>query len=400
MANNLVTVLLIGMNDAKPHTTERNGTLGFECHYLDNDENLERALVEHHPQVIVTFGDVRSYKRLWNAPIEIRKRWLNFDKPIDPLKLGSSILSCYAINATGRIFGELPLMSIITPTYRTGRKIFRPFNSLMQQTYKNWEWVIFDDSMDDDKTYNEMCHLAKQDHRISVYKAHRHCGVIGELKRRAAMLSKGDYIVELDHDDELTHECLDYVIEAFKQFNDAGFAYGDCAEIYDDGRNRTYGRWAFDYGSYRKEIYDGRELFVTNYPNINSKTIRHIVGVPNHVRAWRKDDYFVIGGHGSDVHVADDYELLLRTFLYTPMIKIPKLTYIQYHNRNGGGNTQMSRNAEIQRLVRQFSHHYNKEIHDRFMELGVDDFIWAENGLNWNVPNKDPESIANYVAVF
>lgn len=395
--NDLISVLIIGAPSLAPEIVVRyqHNAKGFEIHHLDDDQNLESVLVERHPQVIVTVGDRHVFKRLWAAPLEIRKRWLHFDQA-DKIKVGDAILHCYVTNAMGRTFKEMPLVSVITPTYKTGKKILRPFESLLRQTYNNWEWIIFDDS--DDQTFEEMCCLAKKDHRISVYKSHRHCGVIGELKHRASMLAKGECLVELDHDDELTSNCLGDVVRAFAQFSDAGFAYTDCAEVFEDGANASYDIWAFGYGSYRNETYGGRTLLVTNYPNVNSKTIRHIVGVPNHVRAWRKKDYLEIGGHGREIHVCDDYELILRTFLKTRMVKIPKLGYIQYLDRKTQSNAQRKRNAEIQRLVQQFVTHYEDRIHKRFLELGVDDYIWTPKGLNWGIPNKDPESFANYTS--
>ena len=137
---------------------------------------------------------------------------------------------------------------------------------------------------------------------------------------------------------------------------------------------------------------------VTNYPDINAKTIRHIVGVPNHLRAWTRAAYQAAGGHGAEIHVCDDYELLIRTFLTTRMVHIQRFGYLQYLNTATSGNTQRNRNAEIQRLVKYFRHHYNQQIHDRFVALGVDDFIWREGGkLNWETPNPPRTPIANYL---
>jgi hypothetical protein len=123
--------------------------------------------------------------------------------------------------------------------------------------------------------------------------------------------------------------------------------------------------------------------------------MRHIVGVPNHVRAWRREEYERIGGHAPEIHVADDYEILVRTFLHTRMVHVKRFGYLQYLQRDGG-NTQRRRNKEIQRLVRVFHQRYEAEIHERFVALGVDDFIWRDGRLDWSVPNPSPAPIANY----
>ncbi len=84
---------------------------------------------------------------------------------------------------------------------------------------------------------------------------------------------------------------------------------------------------------------------------------------------------------------------MLRTFLATRMARIPRMCYIQY--LNASGNTHAVRRKEIQRLVRYFANWYEPRIHDRFKELGVDDFVWKEGEISFNrmfnVPNPPVE---------
>ena len=78
------------------------------------------------------------------------------------------------------------------------------------------------------------------------------------------------------------------------------------------------------------------------------------------------------------------------------MVHIQRFGYIQYLQRDGG-NTQRRRNREIQRLVRLFHERYEAQLHERFVELGVDDFIWQDGALLWETENPAPAPIANYV---
>jgi hypothetical protein len=110
--------------------------------------------------------------------------------------------------------------------------------------------------------------------------------------------------------------------------------------------------------------------------------------MPNHARAWTREAYFAAGGHNPEVHVADDYELCIRTFLTTRMIHVKRLGYIQ-HISTSGSNTQRVRNKEIQRLVRYFAYEYDTEIHERFEELEVDDYIWTVAGNDWSLEPSD-----------
>jgi len=121
-------------------------------------------------------------------------------------------------------------------------------------------------------------------------------------------------------------------------------------------------------------------MSVADQHNINPITIRHIVGVPNHVRAWRRSTYFEIGGHNRNLAIADDYELVVRTFLKTITCKIPKLGYIQFlYNNANGQNTHDLARADIQRRVRTIGYYYNEQIRDRFTQLGLKDWAYEEN---------------------
>ena len=142
-----------------------------------------------------------------------------------------------------------------------------------------------------------------------------------------------------------------------------------------DGKELVLG-----YGKYRDVVYHGKTHKVATQHNINPKTIRHIVGVPNHVRAWRRTTYFEIGGHNRGLTIADDYELVIRTFLHTTICKIPRLGYIQFiYDDEGGTNTHNLSRADIQRRVRTIAEKYNEQIKNRFEELGLRDWAYEDN---------------------
>ena len=355
----------------------------------ENDYQLNDIIKKYDPHVYITFGDWQKYKILCGAPYEIRKRWMNYPTDVSLDQLGEDALNCYLHSTFNYDVNESPLVSIFTPAYRSSQKIFRPLQSLLNQTYKNWEWIIVDDSDDDDKTFNLLKEISEIDYRIKVFKNPRKSGSIGELKRWAAGLCYGEYLCELDHDDELTVKCLEYIVKTFKKYPEAGFAYTDSAEVYEeDGSNVKYeDGFCLGYGSYRQESYNGKIYEVVNGPKVNPKTIRHIVGVPNHIRCWRRDSYFKVNGHNPHLHVCDDYELIIKTFLTTKIAYIPKLGYIQYRNKEG--NTTISRNKEIQRLTRIIKNSYDHLIHSKFVELEINDFLYDEKtqSSNIDVPN-------------
>ena len=106
--------------------------------------------------------------------------------------------------------------------------------------------------------------------------------------------------------------------------------------------------------------------------------------------------YDSIGGHNTGLHVADDYELVVRSFLKTRIVRVPRLCYLQYV----GNSAQAKRNGDIHRHVSSIRAHYDKMIHERLLELGCEDFVWDEKmgSSDLGLPNPSVESHANWIA--
>jgi len=282
-----------------------------------------------------------------------------------------------------------PKFSIFTPTYNTGERIYRTYESIKNQTLDEWEWIIVDDSSNDD-TWDIIQEISKNDFRVKTHKIYPPSnGNIGLVKRRACSLSNGEWLVELDHDDTLVSTCLEELHNASLKYPDSGFMYSDVCELYEDGEMKTYdhdlsGNWYgrhdnyFDFG-YAGHTYveaDGNMYAAHHYPDINPLTIRFNISMPNHVRVWKKEVYDKIGGHNINTPIADDYELIVRTFLNTEMVHIKKMLYLQYNNRNSA----VDNNAiDINRRSRLIRDYYDLQIHNRILELGKKDWSWDDD---------------------
>ena len=204
-----------GIELQSPGPDRKTETRELRCLCFPDDSNLEAVLVNERPHVLVTFGEANQYQRLMRAPFEVRKRWLHYARGTDLNEVGRGVYHCLLHNALEPRESP-PLVSVFTPAYRTGERIQRPLKSLLQQDYANWEWVIIDDSDDDGLTYGELSRLAATEHRIALYRGHRHSGRIGDVKQMACRLSRGQILVELDHDDELTAGAISAVVVVLK----------------------------------------------------------------------------------------------------------------------------------------------------------------------------------------
>lgn len=254
------------------------------------------------------------------------------------------------------------MISVITPTHNTPPEtLARTFASLKKQTYTDWEWVVWDDSTNDSVWQQLWGFCSDERYRIRPYRAMTYNGSIGSVKRNAFMVATGDILVELDHDDELTPNALQVISDTFQQER-VGFVFSDWCEINNDGVSCRYPEgWAFGYGSdYWNDEYG---VWVMRSPEINRTTLSHIVSVPNHVRAWDVACYRDLGGHNPEMPVADDYELLVRTFLTCEWAHIPEMLYLQHI---GGHTAQRQQNSLIQELVQQVSERYSGALDEYF----------------------------------
>ena len=100
----------------------------------------------------------------------------------------------------------MQLVSIITPYYKKKKYIELTINSVLQQTYKNFELIIiYDDQNKED--LNLLKNLTKKDKRIKLYINKKNLGA-GESRNKGIKLSQGSLIAFLDADDLWTRNKL------------------------------------------------------------------------------------------------------------------------------------------------------------------------------------------------
>lgn len=356
------------------------GEQGFELKVIPTTENILLILHQFRGvDCIITIGNEIDFTPLSNLSFEYRKRWIHLEE-FNSNYIAESIVNVFINNINrGRNHNE-KLFSIFTCTYKTtDEMIDRLYDSLCLQTYKNWNWFILDDTPDD-SVINKI--LLKNDPRITIIKNVTNHGNIGFNKKTIAMMCDGDYLVEIDHDDELLTNCLEKINQAFMMFPDTDFVYSHTYEEV-DGNSIYYGEdYACGLGKYRNIKVLGKDRHIPLSSNINALSIRNIYSMPNHVRCWKADFYRKIGGHNPELSVLDDMDLLIRTFLNGKMTLIDTVLYVQHEGNSSetarGETTQSVRFNEIQRTNLYISWKYDKAIHDRVIELGGIDPFWIE----------------------
>lgn len=137
------------------------------------------------------------------------------------------------------------MITVFTPTYNRANLIYRLYQSLCKQTYKNFEWVVVDDGSSDNT--EEILRNIINQNKINVryYKQEnqgKHIAINKGVEK-----AKGDLFFIVDSDDFLTNDSLEIINNKYLEVKDIseigavagrrGYICGGCIgtkEIYDD----------------------------------------------------------------------------------------------------------------------------------------------------------------------
>ena len=126
-----------------------------------------------------------------------------------------------------------PLISIITAYYNCKKYIMQTANSILNQTFPYWEWIIMNDGSNEEGTEELLSKLENMDSRIHVYNQ-KNAGRL-EARDNAIKKSNCDFIFVLDSDDMIDKTYLECAYFTMKTNPDATWAYADTITF--DGQN-------------------------------------------------------------------------------------------------------------------------------------------------------------------
>ena len=111
----------------------------------------------------------------------------------------------------------MKLVSVIIPYYKKERFIVETINSIIQQSYANFEIIIIDDELSEASS-RVLASLKKIDKRISILRNNKNIGA-GLSRNKGLKISKGEYIAFCDADDLWNKDKLKTQIDFMMQNN-------------------------------------------------------------------------------------------------------------------------------------------------------------------------------------
>ena len=202
-------------------------------------------------------------------------------------------------------FSYKPIISIVTPTYNSQINFLqKAYQSLKAQVYSNWEWCIADDFSSNAKVRDWISATAKEDQRVK-FVFRKENGHISLCSNDAIRIAKGEFIVLLDHDDELAPEALYEVVLYLQKQPDIDFFYSDEDKISESGKFCE---------PHFKPDYCSDNLLSRNYIT--------------HMACIRTSLINSIGGFREGFEGSQDYDLFLRIVEQTnKIVHFPKVLY-------------------------------------------------------------------------
>ena len=192
-----------------------------------------------------------------------------------------------------------PLISILTPFKNSAIYLTECLESISNQTYKNWELVIVDDTSTD-ASYDIVAAYANNDQRIKLFKNDGH-GIIDALKLGFAN-SKGDYITRMDSDDIMAPNKLAVLLRALEVNGRQHIAVGLVNYFREDGINDGYKRY--------EQWLNKLTLKGNNYSEIYKECV-----IPSPCWMIHKDDLIACNAFNPNRY-PEDYDLAFRFYKF------------------------------------------------------------------------------------
>ena len=200
---------------------------------------------------------------------------------------------------------ETPLFSIITPIFNPPVSALRGcINSVLNQTFLNWEWCITEDGSSDLEILSLLNEASKGDPRISVQYRDENGGFV-TASNDSLSVATGTFVAFLDHDGCLHADALAQVAIAINAHSDVDYLYTDEDKITETGEH---------YDVFLKPDWSPERLRGQNYCS--------------HLSVARRELVATVGGLRAGFEGSQDYDLILRiTEQARRIIHIPEVLY-------------------------------------------------------------------------
>lgn len=194
---------------------------------------------------------------------------------------------------------ETPLISVITPFKNTSAFLPEMLDSVISQTYSNWEILLVDDHSSDN-SFQIVSEYCKRDSRVKLFKNSGR-GIISGL-RTAYSYAKGTYVTRMDSDDIMESQKLEVLLHSLIRNGRGHIAIGQVQYFSEQGVGPGY-------QSYENWL-NGLTMKGENYLELYKECV-----IPSPCWMIHVKDFDLCGGFNADLY-PEDYDLVFRFYKY------------------------------------------------------------------------------------
>jgi glycosyltransferase involved in cell wall biosynthesis len=228
-----------------------------------------------------------------------------------------------------------PLVSIITPSYNQAEFLEETILSVLNQTYKNTEYIIIDGGSTDGST--EI--IKKYQDLISYWVSEKDQGQADAINKGFAK-SKGEFLCWVNSDDILYPDFVARRIKEFDLNTGVSMIYGDVDQGWDKNKPTL-----------RKGCQQTFEEMLRTC----------VIRIPQMSAMWSRHVYEKIGGLNTQLNVLLDWEYFFRIAEKDPILYQPgSVAFFRQHKNSKSVKYNSSWVAEIEECYLDFFSKYNK----------------------------------------
>ncbi len=219
----------------------------------------------------------------------------------------------------------MPTVSVIVPNYNHARFLPQRIESVLRQTYQDFELVLLDDCSTDDS--RAVLSQYASDPRVRLELNEVNSGSTFRQWNKGVRLAKGEYIWLAESDDYSDEKFLECLVAALDSDEEIAFAYCRSSGVGEDDRTNDYIDPFDDLGPFWNSDFclDGRE-------HCRRFSVRSPVVCNASAAVFRKSAYQAVGGADENLRRCGDWKMWAAMALVGKVAYVnQRLNYFRHH---------------------------------------------------------------------
>lgn len=225
-------------------------------------------------------------------------------------------------------------ISVVIPCYMQGDYLAETLDSVLAQTYRNWECVIVNDGSKDNTEDVANQYIRKDDRFKYVFQDNKG---LGSARNAGILFSNGEFVLPLDSSDKIGREYMELAIERFKSYPETKLVY--CRARY--------------FGDVNKEW----KLPEYSYETLLAANCIFCACI------YRRSDYEKTGGYPTERNIFEDWDFLLN--LIHEGDEVFQIDKVLFYYRKHGKSLLDSAQSNRHNMYRTI-HNHHQELYSRY----------------------------------